>query len=376
MWERVRNLVMILLVTGLVWIYAEAESLSRLQQEVRITFVSATEELSPRVVTEEWRGVVRARFEGSAASLQRVPGRIELRLGSSGVPGVEGDAVIDIAQAMRSDPELQRAGVNVISVEPPTVRLRVDAIMRLDAVPVRAILEGIETEQTPRVEPAVVSIVGPRDALRQLASMEGGPVVSARIVPEQVDASRRGVSQRVRGPVGLPRDLASNGGSLRVSPPEVTVEFMLRRDTSTITVASAPVQVLLPPPEAGRWEVRIAPEDLFLRDIEVSGPTEFINQVRANEVRLVAVLALSSDDLERGLAQKNAALATLRDGVIALPPSGVRITVRNATVRFGVFREDGAPAAPGGAGGPGVSGGSGGSASRGGGVSSTVTPAD
>lgn len=341
MLERSRNLLMIMLVTALVWIYAEAESLSRLQQEVRITFVSPTDELSPRVVTDEWRGVVRARFEGSAASLQRVPGRVELRLGAPGVPGDEGDAIIDLAQALRSDPELQRAGVNVLSVEPPTIRLRVDALQRLDAVPVRAILDGVETEQAPRAEPSTVSIVGPRATIRQLAAMEGGPVLLARIVPEQVDMSRRGVAQRVRAPIGFPREMSINGGAVRVSPAEATVEFVLRRDTSTITIPSAPVQVLLPPPEAGRWEVRIMPEDLFLRDIEVSGPTEFINQVRANEVRLVAVLALSSDDLERRITKKSAALTTLRDGVITVPPSGARITVRSSNVRFEVVREEG-----------------------------------
>ena len=207
----------------------------------------------------------------------------------------------------------------------------------------------------------MVSLVGPRETLRQLAAMEGGPVVSARIVPEQVDMSRRGVPQRVRAPISLPRDVSSNGAILRVSPSEVSVEFTLRRDTATITIASAPVQVLLPPPEAGRWEVRISPEDLFLRDIEVSGPAEFINQIRANEVRFVAVLALSSDDLERGITQKSAALATLRDGVISLPPSGVRIGVRNSTVRFEVVREEGVP-------GQGGQGGAGGLSSNGGAV--------
>jgi hypothetical protein len=67
--------------------------------------------------------------------------------------------------------------------------------------------------------------------------------------------------------------------------------------------------------------------------------------VRNNDVRLVAILSLSSDELERGITEKRASIATLRDGVIGQPPSGVRIEVRDPNVRFEIVRIGAAPGA-------------------------------
>lgn len=349
MLDRVRSLILIAFVTALVWIYAEAESLTQSQQEVRVTFVSGADDLSSRVTTDDWRGVVRVRLEGSAASLQRTPPRIELRLGSTGVPDSEGEFTVDLAEAIRADPELSRAGVNVIAVEPPSVRLRVDELRRLEDVPVRAALSGIDLEQPARIEPSTIDLMVPRAVAEQLEALQSGPFVLARVETSQIDTTRRGVPQRIRATLNLPPGVTLNGGISRFSPPESIVELIIRRDTSSFTVPSAPVQVLLPPTEAGRWEVRILPEDLFLRDVEVIGTSEFVSQVRNNDVRLVAVLSLSSDELERGITEKRASIATLRDGVISQPPSGVRIEVRDPGVRFEIVRlasEPGASANP------------------------------
>lgn len=345
MLDRVRSLLLIVFVTALVWIYAEAESLTRSQQEVRVSFISGADDLSSRVSSDDWRGVVRVRLEGSAASLQRTPPRIELRLGAPGVPDQEGEFTIDLADAIRADPELARAGVNVIAVEPPTVRLRIDELRRLDDVPVRAALSGIDLEQPARIEPTTADLLLPRAIAEQMEALQGGPFVLARVETTQIDTARRGTPQRVRATLNLPAGITLNGGAARFSPPEALVELVVRRDTASFTVPSAPVQVLLPPTEAGRWEVRILPEDLFLRDVEVVGASEFVAQVRANDVRLVAILSLSSDELERGITEKRASVATLRDGVIGQPPSGVRIEARDPNVRFEIVRIGAAPGA-------------------------------
>lgn len=347
MLDRIRSVLLIAFVTALVWIYAEAESLTRGQQEIRVSFVSGADDLSSRVVSDDWRGVVRVRLEGSAASLQQTPPRVELRLGSPAVPGQEGEFTVDLAAALRSDPELQRAGVNVIAVEPPTARLRIDELRRVEDVPVRVATPGIDLEQPARLEPATADVVLTRTAAEQLQGLEGGAFLVARVDPGQVDNARRGLPQRVRAGLNLPPGVTTNGGTVRIVPAEAVVEIVIRRDTASLTVPAAPVQVLMPPTEAGRWEVRITPEDLFLRDIELVGPSEFINQVRTNEVRLVAVLSLSSDELERGVSEKRASIATLRDGVIGQPPQGARVEARDPVVRFEVVARGGPATQPG-----------------------------
>ncbi|MGP1309196.1 MAG: hypothetical protein ACTS27_03235, partial [Phycisphaerales bacterium] len=216
--------------------------------------------------------------------------------------------------------------------------LRVDALRRFENVPVRAAPAGTDLEQPPRAEPATASVLVSRAVAEQLDALSGGVFVLARVDPSDIDTARRGATQRVRATLSLPAGITPNGGTMRITPAEAIVEITVRRDTASITVPSAPVQVLLPPTEAGRWNVRIPPEDLFVRNIEVVGPSEFIARLRSNEVRLVAVLSLSSDDLDRGITEKQASIATLRDGMLGQPPQGVRIDVADSVVRLAVER--------------------------------------
>ncbi|TVQ64305.1 MAG: hypothetical protein EA379_01890 [Phycisphaerales bacterium] len=331
---RARTWLIVVIVTALVWLYAEAESLTRSEQEMRIAFASPTPDLVARVVGDEWRGSVRVRIEGSSAALGQAPRALRFELGEPGVSAAEGEHEIDLRSALRASREIQRAGINVLDVEPATVRLRVETVLALEGVEVRPELIGVELTGGLTIDPPRVAVRAPRAFVDALRASPTGAHVMARIPRAALTNIVEGQENRVRARLLFPEGLQDP--SAEITPGEVELIFTVRSRTDSLSAPSAPVQVLLPPREAGRWRIDINPEDAFIRDVQVTGPGDVIERIRSRELRIIAVLWLSSDELERRLDAKRATFALVRDDQTTALPAGLVIDAPETLVRLSI----------------------------------------
>lgn len=334
MMERIANIVLVVVVTALIWLYLEAESLTTSQQEMRISFVSPTGEMLISPVGDEWRGVATIRVEGAQSALSRTPRAVEIPVGSPGFPGIEGEQTVDLRVALRANRELQRAGVNLVEVEPQSVRLRLEAVITLQDVAIRPELVGIEPAAPPTVEPSRATVRGPRSAMDQLAALSGGAYVTARVRQDTAGSLPDGQTTRVRALLEAPQPVPPD--QIQIVPREAEVSFTIRSRSAVATLPSAPVQLIMPPAESGRFRVDINADDAFISNITVSGPSELVEQVRSGQLRIVALLWLTSDELERPIESKMVSFGALRDGQVVGPPQGLTIRADNATVRFAI----------------------------------------
>lgn len=332
--ERIANIVLVVVVTALIWLYLEAESLTTSQQELRITFVAPSGDILISPVGEEWRGVATIRVEGAQSALSRTPRSVEIPVGSPGFPGVEGEQTVDLRVPLRANRELQRAGVNLVEVEPQNVRLKLEAITTLQEVEIRADLLGIEPAAAPTVNPARATVRGPRSAMDQLAALTGGPYVVARVRQGTAGNLPDGQTARVRSLLEPPQPIAPE--NIQIVPREAEVAFTIQSRSAMATLPSAPVQLIMPPAETGRFRVDINADDAFISNVTVSGPSELVEQVRGGQIRIVALLWLTSDELEKPIDSKMVSFGVLRDGQVVGPPQGLVIRAANATVRFTV----------------------------------------
>jgi hypothetical protein len=345
--ERIANILLVVVVTLLIWLYLEAESLTAAQQEVRISFVAGESNMIVTPVGEEWRGVATVRIEGSQAALSRTPRSYEIPIGSLGVPAEDGEHVIDLKAPLRASRQLQRAGVNLVDVLPQTMRLRVESVATLNDVEIRADLGAIEPSAPPTVVPARASVSGPRSTIDRLAAIVGGPHVVARVRPGAATNIPDGRPAAVRTPLELPGSVSPD--NVQITPREAEVGFTVRSRSATAVVPAAPVQLITPPAESGRFRVEINADDEFVQGVTVIGASDLVEQVRSGQVRVVALLWLSSDELERRVDSKGVTFAVVRDGQVAPPPAGLTIRADDAVVRFQITpaqRTDGADAMP------------------------------
>lgn len=332
--ERIANGILVVVVTALIWLYLEAESLTTSQQEIRVTFVSPTGDMLIGPVGDEWRGVATIRIEGSQAALSRVPRSFEVPVGSPGFPPVEGEQTVDLRVPLRAHRDLQRAGVNLIEVNPQTARLRLEAITTLSDVEIRPDLSGIEPAAPPTVQPTLATVRGPRSAMEQIAALSGGAHVVARVRPDSSGALPDGQAVRARGLLEPPPSVLPD--HIQITPREAEVSFTIRSRSASTTLPSAPVQLLMPPAESGRFRVDIDADDAFISAVTVTGPSELVEQVRSGQLRIVALLWLSSDELERPIDSKAVSFGALRDGQVVGMPAGLSVRAADAVVRFTV----------------------------------------
>lgn len=320
MWPRVKTVALVTLISVLIWVWAEAESLKTGTATTQVAFVPAPD-TAVRVDDPPGGGAsvqARVRMEGSTAAIdgaQRVLLRqVALTVGVDGVPGPPG-GTFSLEQALRQQRALRAAGVTIVSVEPATVRLTVAKIVPRD-LPVVADLTGIDVEGEPTVSPAEVRVMLPEELARTLPE---GATATAVIDPEELGHLREEGPQAVQARVRLPAALAQGPGSefVTLSRETVRVTLRLRQRVETLDLPTVPVWIMLPPTEGRSWDVDVM--DPFLRGVKVTGPTDLVQRLRRRELVVVAFVALSSDELAAGIAAKTAVFAPVPAEVLGLP---------------------------------------------------------
>jgi hypothetical protein len=334
-----RTVLLVSVVTLLVWLLAESRTVRTEIAEVspRIEAGTASEMMVRPAVGFPLPESVQVSLSGSAAGLDQVlrslQGRVLLRLGLE-IPATVGVHEIDLREVLRKSEILINAGVGIVEVNPDRVNVEVDEL-GVASLPVRAIEpDGVlfENGGTPRTDPPALRVRGPASVLARLEGREG----LVRLEADAIESLRPGVQERIaRLRVELPED-ADRWGTV-FDPEYVDVQLTLRSRTQSYTLPPMPVQVQLAPGEIGRWLVTLEPGQQDLVGIEVTGPSNQIDRLRSGEVVPTAVVALTFDELERGIESKRAQISGLPAGVTIAPAAdlGVRLSIRRAEVPAG-----------------------------------------
>ncbi|TVQ30405.1 MAG: hypothetical protein EA376_13150 [Phycisphaeraceae bacterium] len=340
------TIAIVTVVAVLIWLFAEAASLVRAQQQARIAVVDPLNENAVRILSENWTGAVRLTVEGPASAVQDAPAMlaeaVRLTVGQPGVSDAEGEQVIDLRAALRATPLMLESGLTVLDVEPSTVRIHIEALVTLEDVEVTLALDGLTLAEQPTLEPSRVQVRGPRRLMEELQALPGGARVVARPGAATLEGLRPGQASRISARVGLPAPLtAPRDAALEFTPASINATLTLRSRVESVAIAAAPVQVMLVPLDADRW--RVTPVEPFVRDIAITGPGDIIERFRSGELSLVAMVSLSSDDLEQQIAAKPVTswfMSQRETGELAPLPTGVGIEANIGPVRFTIERRD------------------------------------
>ena len=337
MLEFIRNALIVIVITCLVWLFAEAESLRTTQGPAEIVFVTeagsdrvvmlpdSADKLSGRVMTQ-------VEIEGSAASIdaaERVLRRpLRLTPGMDGVPREPGERMVRQAEGLRSHPDLRQLGITVRKIDPAEVRIMIDQIETRELKVVSPV-ERDDVEGAVEVRPATVKMRLPASQAKLLAESS---VLTARLDADVVRSLTRGRRQTVPGvTLALPPELTLPG-VVAPEPRTVDVSLTMRAQVRTITIPTVPVHVRLAPAELGMWDIEIPEQDRFITDVSCTGPFEGIAALEDRSVTLVATLALSFEELERGITSKEVVFLDLPPGVKAEAATrNVRLTIKRRT---------------------------------------------
>lgn len=336
--ERLKNALISLLIALTIWLFAESQSLGEASDTARIVF--AEEAGGGTLLTARgWEGQVALDLRGSKTAIARAralldAAPVELHPGMAGVPASEGSYSIDLLTVLGAYEPLVRAGVTVTSVIPPRVEVIAREMVTHD-LPIAAKIEGIEVEGPVRITPERAAVRLPRSLWEQ-----HGEALRLEAAPSAEDRARlrQGGQATLLASLALPPELQGEPG-VRLSHPTVLLSFTVRSTIATMKIDLVPVWVVMPPTEARNPElaVDVAQADQLL-SIEVSGPRDALERLRASNDRLIALLSLTSDEIDAGITSKAVGFALLREGVMSPLPEGVRVSSPKAAIGVSIRR--------------------------------------
>lgn len=321
---------LVAVVTVLIWVWAEAESLSSVVMTPRVVFEAQAPDIAVRVLDPDWHEATRVRMEGSTVAIDTA-GRLlasTLRLvpGVGRVPATPGEHMVDLREVIRNHPDFKRTGATLVEATPAAVTIQVTRLVTRE-IPVSVDLSGVEVEGDVTVTPPVVSVRMSEEMAERVDSEEiGGLAV--------LEAEERGRLQgegphTVRLRVRLPPSLA-DAERMTMNPDRVSVTFRVRKRVESLRLPTVPVWIQIPPTEGMRWDVEVL--DPLLTDVTVTGPSDLIGRVQRREIVPVAQVILSSDELEARVEEKEAVFERL--------PSALEFSVDNPVVRLRITRRE------------------------------------
>ncbi|MFI4916240.1 MAG: hypothetical protein ACIAS6_07025 [Phycisphaerales bacterium JB060] len=306
--SRLFRMLLVVALSVAIWTFAEARSLTAGSRTATLV-LTAPSGSALTAWTEPDRGrrvTVTLRLEGSRTALQRAGQRfeepVELLIGES-LSAQLGLQTVSLRDTLRDHGVFDRLAVSLVSVTPPTIDVRVDEMVER-SVPIRVLAPEAELDQRPVADPATARVVGPASILERTIfdSLE------ARVPQDEIDAIRGGSTAEVPNvPLTIPAPWRNE--LVRVEPASVTATLALRDTIESHTQSSVPVMIRLSPTQLRQWQVRVAPEDAYLRDVRITGPSEAVQAIATGRSRVIATLRLESIELAPGLAEFPAQLS-------------------------------------------------------------------
>ncbi len=341
-WARVKTGLVVAVLTLLVWVLAESRTLRDEPVTLVVSFADEGDGASlVRVTDNTWGADAEVTLLGSAAVVadarERLGGRVTLVVGRE-LPSAPGTHVVSLREALRRTDALRETGVTISEIRPETVTIEVDRAVDV-RVPVVARAPQGMLDTPPRVSPATVLVRAPASALVgiDVSTLEAVAEIDQTMLDNVAPGREEMISGvRLRAPAAL-----AEAWHVAMAPPVVDVTVAVRTRTRSHTIPRLPVQVLLPPPELGRWRIELAPENTDLFDVVVTGPSDAVGRIAGGEASPMAVVSLTFQELAQGIGSKAAR-------IVFLPP-GVSARVEDPTIHLTIERiedDETGPVAP------------------------------
>ena len=342
MLKQIPTILLVTLVTVLIWVFAEAETLRTREVPIQLEF------------TQDPRGEkaldIRSRTEPGAGGIQVLRGSVTLEGASAAVdeaerilrrplrfdPALENISVttgveqsLDLQALIRAHHDLSAVSSTIKKVEPSHMTLVVDQLATRE-VDVRVEVPAGDVEGVPEAKPARVRLRLPTSRAENLMPNVAARAVVDPVTVQRLVPGRRETIANVR--LEVPPSLAGER-DIHFDPPTVEVSLTLRSRTPTSKPQGVPVQLVLAGVEQNAWDITLSPNDQFIPDVTATGPADVIRQIDDRTLPIVALLPLTFRELESGVTSKDVTFSTM-------PPSGAALTfdAPHRTVTFTVKR--------------------------------------
>jgi hypothetical protein len=326
LWIFIRTVIVVTIVTGLVWLYAEGESLKSYSVEADVSFVAPNANLQIKPDSARRVRITVKCSTSKKAELDRLlvampAGGIRLDLGDRGdAPNWHVSASLRERLAKQFD---KIGGIVIESTQPETLEVDVERLVPI-TLPVRIESGDIVLAAASTVDPQTVALSVPAAVVARLDSA----FVEARLDLSKLANLPPEPSHTQQVPITVPEQWKRLGVTL---PPTIAkVTFSIRKQTETFVIKTIPINLSGPPTSLAKYVVVFDDEQRLLRDVTVTGPHDTIEKIKQDPKLVRADLCLTADELEKNEGKgpvKGTLSITAPANVTFDPPALVTYTV-------------------------------------------------
>lgn len=342
--DRLRMIFIVSIVTAVVWLFAEGESLTTRTESVRIQFVADEgddDEIRVRVA-DAFQGTATLELTGSQVGIEAV----RRALGSVvvftpadlGFPIADGVYQVDLASTLGSNELLAGIGVKISSATPARVAIEYTLLETIE-VEIEPVVSGIELADDPSVEPQRTSVRIPRalsEADRESLS------VYARVPESQLDGLAEGVQLSRSVSLALDENSRQTRDIELLSPTRAVVRFTVESTAAEQDLSSVPVWIVVPPSLSEQWSVELASNQTVVR-ARIRGPRDSVARIASSETPLIAVVSLDANEMLSRIGSKEITWFIRRDGQLRPLPRSVEVIEAERSVVNLTITERAAP---------------------------------
>ena len=306
-WQEVQSYLVVAVVTVLIWLYAEANTLSEESLSATIKFVGA-----PDLYIEQpdnFRATLTYLSPtGQRSAVQTLAQKtFELRIHDDPHSDDPQQNVLLKERLAGYDP-LKKLGVTIKAVQPPSMAIKVHRLVT-KTLAIRVVGADVQFSSEPSTNPSEAIVKLPAKTLRKFEHL----TLETRL-PRGLGV---GVSADTREcEIELTPELRNTlPGNYRpeVNPPTTTVTFTVK-DLNESETLFIPVWILLPPDAVGKYSTKI---DGMTIPIKLKGPSDVIERIKADPTKVEVYVRLDADQLHDGAQQGELAA---EHSVVRVPP--------------------------------------------------------
>ncbi len=333
--EILETIVVVTVISCLIWLYAEGETISTQSKKITVRFVAPVQDLvvSTLDVTQVENATnqikVDATIQASRGDWARIndwlrQNTIDIEVADPGTALSE-DQTINLKDALNLS-QLDHLNAFVKEVEKDTVKVRVQSLEDVQ-MGIRIERGSLELSDQPNEMPTIFNESGdePISVISVKMPVELADLVKTqklRLIAnlDQLDPSTLtpGVPLNYLVDLDLPPEL-QNKPFVSLNMDSVRVKFIIRKQTETLQLERVQVKLLITDELTGKYNIRIDPESQRFIELTLSGSTNAIRSIRENESLVNAWINIKLSDLTDDTVHS----ATLIINV----PTGVEYTV-------------------------------------------------
>lgn len=310
--ERIETIVTVIVVTLLVWLYAEGRVVTQYEdQQITINFESVSGD-SP--IFYDGTGRITVSFRASP-SIKREFDRLKEQPITLTIddtqPDLRDERTIVLTEAL-ANTELAEHGIIIEETKPRSAEIKVIR-QRSVVLPLRLITDGFQLTSPAVIEPAEVELTLPEDL-----ELPADTVATLRLDMEDIAGFEAGDELTQNVPIIIPEEARSAWTT--ITPNSARVTYTIRQTRDTVELNTVPVRVNLLVSLAGDFALSTPETERFIPRLLLVGPADALQQIRDNPNSVWVELRPTRDQLE---AAADADPPTLEVTPFLVAPPGV-----------------------------------------------------